>query len=64
MADKKYIVKSTVHAVEKKGGEKVILLRSTEPQAIPAGLVKELLSQGLIEDPKAAAEEEAAAPAD
>lgn len=48
MADKKYIVIGTVHAVEKKGGKKVVLLRSTEPQPVPASLVKELLEEGLI----------------
>ncbi len=48
MADKKYIVMGTVHAVEKKGGKKVVLLRDTEPQSVPASLVKELLEEGLI----------------
>lgn len=45
-----YIVKTTIHAIPKKGGKKVIIKASKEPQAVPAEFVKELLASKSIEE--------------
>jgi hypothetical protein len=47
---KQYIVKTTIHGMVKKGGEKVVIKRSTEPQNVPDALVKELLASGVIDE--------------
>ena len=44
-----YIVKSTIHALPKKGGKKVIIKPSKDPQTVPAEYVKDLLARGAIE---------------
>lgn len=44
-----YIVKSTIHALLKKGGEKVVIPSSATPQDIPKSLVDDLLKRGVIE---------------
>ena len=46
---KQYIVKSTIHALLKKGGEKVVIPSSATPQNIPKSLVDDLLKRGVIE---------------
>lgn len=50
MADKQYIVKTTIRGVEKKGGKIVVIKSGPAPQDVPAGLVKELLERGAIEE--------------
>lgn len=60
---KKYIVLTSVQARDK-AGKKVIIPRSPEPQDIPAGLVKELLARGAIEESKDAAVTKPAQPFD
>lgn len=50
----KFIVNTTIQTRDK-GGKKVVIERSAEPQDIPAGLVKELLARGTIEEPKGGA---------
>lgn len=47
---KLYIVKTTVHAIPKKGGNKVIIKASKEPQSVPSEFVKELLASKVIEE--------------
>lgn len=47
---KLYIVKTTVHAIPKKGGKKVIIKASKDPQAVPSEFVKELLASKVIEE--------------
>lgn len=47
----KFIVNTTIQTRDK-AGKKVVIPRSPEPQDIPAGLVKELLARGAIEEPK------------
>ncbi|MDG9928529.1 MULTISPECIES: hypothetical protein [unclassified Pseudomonas] len=47
---KQYIVKSTIHGIVKKGGKKVVIKSSPEPQEVPDALVKELLERGVIEE--------------
>lgn len=51
MADKLYLVKATVETKDKndKKGRKVVLLRSDQPQPVPAWLVKELKAEGIID---------------
>lgn len=46
-AKKLYVVKTTVEYRDKRG-EKLRLLRDTEPQEVPADLVKELEAKGTI----------------
>lgn len=50
MADKQYIVKTTIRGIEKKGGKIVVIKSGPAPQHVPAGLVKELLERGAIEE--------------
>lgn len=47
---KLYIVKTTVHAIPKKGGKKVIIKASKDPQSVPGEFVKELLASKVIEE--------------
>ncbi|UQY33814.1 hypothetical protein K8U54_19180 [Pseudomonas fulva] len=47
---KLYIVKTTVHAIPKKGGKKVIIKSSKDPQPVPGEFVKELLASNAIEE--------------
>nr|WP_288356756.1 hypothetical protein [uncultured Pseudomonas sp.] len=47
---KLYIVKTTVHAIPKKGGKKVIIKASKDPQPVPGEFVKELLASKIIEE--------------
>lgn len=47
---KLYIVKTTVHAIPKKGGKKVIIKASKDPQPVPGEFVKELLASKVIEE--------------
>jgi|GEM_PF-3172150 len=47
---KLYIVKTTVHAIPKKGGKKVIIKSSKDPQPVPSEFVKELLASKVIEE--------------
>lgn len=54
---KQYIVKTTIHGMAKKGGEKVVIKRSATPQDVPDALVKELLARGVIEEEGGAASE-------
>lgn len=53
MADKKFIVNTTIQTRDK-AGKKVVIARSAEPQEVPAGLVKELLAKGVITLPSGA----------
>lgn len=48
--EKQFIVKTTVHGIAKKGGKKVVIKPSPEPQNVPGALVKELLASGVIEE--------------
>ncbi|GEM_PF-5850867 len=50
MAVKQYIVKTTIRGIEKKGGKVVVIKSGPAPQEVPAGLVKELLERGAIEE--------------
>lgn len=60
----KYIVNTTIQGRDK-GGKKFVIPRSSEPQDIPSGLVKELLARSAIEAPKApAGGKNSAAPVD
>lgn len=47
---KLYIVKTTVHAIPKKGGKKVIIKASKDPQPVPGEFIKELLASKVIEE--------------
>ncbi|OLU23868.1 hypothetical protein [Pseudomonas sp. PA27(2017)] len=47
---KLYIVKTTVHAIPKKGGKKVIIKASKDPQPVPSEFIKELLASKVIEE--------------
>lgn len=47
---KLYIVKTTVYAIPKKGGKKVIIKASKDPQPVPGEFVKELLASKVIEE--------------
>ncbi len=48
--EKLYIVKTTVHGIPKKGGKKVIIKASKDPQPVPGEFVKELLASKVIEE--------------
>ncbi len=47
---KLYIVKTTVHAIPKKGGKKVIIKASKDPQPVPGEFINELLASKVIEE--------------
>lgn len=49
----KFIVNTTIQTRDK-NGDKLVIMRSPEPQDIPAGLVKELRARGAIEAPAGA----------
>jgi hypothetical protein len=57
----KFIVNTTIQTLDK-AGKKLVIERSAEPQDIPAGLVKELLARGTIEEPKGTGTNKKSAP--